>query len=236
MTLKYEDAIPVKTEFEFRVRPDGGTDFEGWPVMYDSDSEPMPFVESFAPGAFTRSLDAKKIHTLVVNHDDALLLASTRTDRLQLTSESRGVRSTASFPDTSYASDLRNLAAVDEVWGMSFQFHATRNGDEWSDGGMRRRVNQANLGHITILTGLQPAYPATTGLTQFRDLAKALGADIDDLDALFDGIREGRDLTDAEKGLMVRLADTYRPEAEPVSFPTADWTARLAEKYAAKGA
>lgn len=231
MTLKYDKAVPVKTEFEFRVRPDGGTDFEGWAVVYDADSEPMPFVESFAPNSFSRSLSAKRIHTLVVNHDDSQLLASTRTGRLGLTNETRGVLSKASLPDTSYASDLRNLDAVGEVWGMSFQFKPTRKGDSWSDDGQRRRVTEANLGHVTILTGLQPAYAATTGLTQFRALAEALQAEVEDLDDLFDAIREGRDLSDSEKSLMARLADQYRdaPEALELPAPTyslADWKAR----------
>lgn len=229
--MKYDKAVPVKTEFEFRVRPDGGTDFEGWAVVYDADSEPMPFVESFAPNSFSRSLSAKRIHTLVVNHDDSQLLASTRTGRLDLSNQTRGVLSKASLPDTSYASDLRNLDAVGEVWGMSFQFKPTRKGDSWSDDGNRRRVTEANLGHVTILTGLQPAYPATTGLTQFRALAEALEADVDDLDDLFDAIREGRDLSDTEKSLMARLADQYRdvPAEEPVAtFPIADWKARVA--------
>lgn len=235
MTLKYDKAVPVKTEFEFRVRPDGGTDFEGWAVVYDADSEPMPFVESFAPNSFSRSLSAKRIHTLVVNHDDSQLLASTRTGRLGLTNETRGVLSKASLPDTSYASDLRNLDAVGEVWGMSFQFKPTRKGDSWSDDGQRRRVTEANLGHVTILTGLQPAYAATTGLTQFRALAVSLDAEPDDIEDLWDAMREGRDLTDGERNLFDRLYASFQvppaePEASAITFPVADVKARDEER------
>lgn len=231
--MKYDKAVPVKTEFEFRVRPDGGTDFEGWAVVYDADSEPMPFVESFAPNSFSRSIAANRIHTLVVNHDDAQLLASTRTKRLSLSNETRGVLSRASLPDTSYASDLRNLDAVGEVWGMSFQFKAARKGETWSDDGQRRRVTEANLGHVTILTGLQPAYPATTGLTQFRNLAATLEVEPDDIEDLWDAIREGRALSDAELNLFDRLYASVKPapeEAPAPTFPLADRKARDEER------
>lgn len=227
MTPKPEPARSIaRGDFEFRTLPDGKTRFTGYAAVYNTDSEPLPFVETVRPSAFTRSLGGKTNHTFVLNHDDNLLLASRRTERLRLGSDERGLLVDADLPDTSYASDLRSLDAVGEVWGMSFTFRAARDGAPYSDGGSRRELRDVSLGHVTVLTGLQPAYPATTGTTSIRTLADAAKVAPQDVEALLDAIRDGEPLDARAYQLLLNLTVQLNPAADE---PDADDAAEADE-------
>src|SRR5258708_4889916 len=101
MSKLMDRSVPVRTDFEMRVNSTGGTDFTGYAAVFDSDSEPMPFVETVAPSAFSRTLGTNNVHTFVLNHDDSMLFASTRTKRLGLIPDTHGLLTKASLPDTS---------------------------------------------------------------------------------------------------------------------------------------
>lgn len=219
-----ERAVPVRSEMEFRVLPNGGTHFRGYAAVFDTDSEPMPFIERVAPSAFTRTLAGRSNQTFVLNHDDNLLLASRRTGRLNLSSDGKGLLTEAELPDTSYASDLRSLDAVREVWGMSFTFAPTRGGAPYSSDGTKRTLTDVALGHVTVLTGLQPAYPATTGMTQIRSLAAAIKADPDEVDAVLDHIRLGEPLDARDYQILLDICVQLNPspEDEPGAVPAVD--------------
>ena len=109
-----------------------------------------------------------------------------------------------------FRSNVRALAESGERLAMSFTFRAPRDGEEWSADRKRHRVTQANLGHVTVLVAKEPAYPQTTA--SFRALAERLEADVDDMDALMEALREGRQLTDTEYALLERTAAALRPE------------------------
>ena len=228
-----ERAIAVPTEFEFRTGANGKRTFEGYAAVFGSDSEPLPFIETIAPGAFRRSLDHDKDHTFVVNHDDGKLLASRRAGTLRLSEDSTGLTVNApELPNTSYANDLIELHERGEVRSMSFSFSVPRGGDSWNEDLSRRTLNDVKLGHVTVLAGHQPAYGATTA--QIRSLAMRLHLEFDALAMAIDDLREGRPLSEeafallsstmqelrtepAEEETAVSLLETYRAKFAPIA-------------------
>lgn len=238
----FDRAVPVSTEMEFRAAADGGWDFTGYAALFDtsSDASWMPWKEIVRPVAFNRTLKARAQHTFVVNHDDNLLLASTRTERLRLSVDSRGLLTEAKLPGTSYAADLRELHAAGETRGMSFTFKPTKNGETWttdSAGRPQRELTDVQLGHVTVVTTLEPGYSGTAHTMQFRALADEVSADMADLDDLFDAIREGRALSENAVSLLNRLTAHYQPaiEPEPTTVePGRDLAALMAKAEAVK--
>jgi HK97 family phage prohead protease len=227
-----EMAIPVMSEMEFRAEGDG-TQFSGYAALFNtpSDAPWLPFVETIRPGAFRASLGAKRDHSLVLNHDDNLLLASTRTGRLTLAEDERGLLVKANLAKTSYASDLKALYDAGEVRGMSFNFKPTRGGVVQSKAG--RELTEVMLGHVTAITTLVPGYSATAPTVQMRALAEELAAEPEDLDGLFDALRAGTPLVDDQISLLNRLSAHYaipEPEPEPETRSRADAYALLVEK------
>lgn len=243
--MKYERATPVRADMEFRSVGDHWQ-FTGYAAVFDSESDPrLGFIETIAPTAFKRSLGSKS-HSFVVDHDDGLLLSTERSGRLMLTADSKGLLTESKIPDTSYARDLQALHESGETSGMSFTFKPTRGGvaiGAHQTGMQSRRLVDVSLGHVTILTKLPPAYPATATEFAFRALAETLDVESDDLEALFDAITIQRALSDTESALLVRLAAHYTPAAEtpdvtpeapadeqPSGRSLAEWRALLAEK------
>lgn len=245
--MKYERALPVKADMEFRSVGDQWQ-FVGYAALYDTESDPgLGFIETVAPTAFTQSLQSRS-HSFVMDHEDALLLSTERSGRLQLSSDTKGLLVESKIPDTTYARDLQALHESGETSGMSFTFRQTKvppvKGQHRS-GLQSRRLVDVKLGHVTVLTKLPPAYPATATEFAFRALAQSLNAETDDLESLFDAITVQRALSDTESALLVRLAAHYTPEAEtpevipeapadeqPTGRSLAEWRALLAEKGA----
>lgn len=211
-----EDGGLYVADFEFRAKSDGTPQFTGYAAVFDtpSDAPWLPFTETIRPGAFAEALRAKGDHTFVVNHDDNQMLASTRTGRLRLSEDKRGLYVDADLPNTSIAHDLKAMYDVGEVRGMSFTFKPTRGGVTPTQQG--RELTNVKLGHVTAVTTLIPGYSATANTIQMRALADELSAVSDDLDELLDGIRAGRPLVPDEVDLLARLVAHYRPTTETV--------------------
>ena len=195
MVPLFERAIPVATEFEFRAAPDAGEmpRFYGYAAVFGHDSDPLPFIETIAAGAFARSLaNESRRHTFIIDHDETRLLASRQAKTLILSEDSKGLYVEADLPPTSYARDLVSLHERGEARSMSFTFRATRGGEQWSGDHKRRALSEVRLGHVAVLTGLSPAYRQTSA--SIRSLAGQLGAEIEELEDTLDLIRDGRPL------------------------------------------
>lgn len=234
--MKFTDrALPLLADMEFRELGDG-THFTGYAALFDSPTDPrfltaFGYTETVAPGAFKRSLGTKQSHAFVVNHDPSFPLASTKSGRLALSEDSRGLLVEAELPNTSYANDLRALHGVGETRGMSFTFRPARGGEQWT--GNARRLTDLALGHVTILTNDDPAYPATAKTMQLRSLAADLDADLDDLDSLVAALVEGRQLTETEHALLLRFAEHRAPTPAVPEEPAGPVGRSLAEARAA---
>ena len=221
--MRTERAIPCSTTLEFRSTPKGHN-LTGYAAVFGAESAPLPYIETVAPGAFVRSLHAPPNgrQTLVVDHEDDRLLASTRTDRLRLSEDSTGLLVDADLVDTSYARDLRELSDAGELGGMSFEFTATKGSAPFSADGKRRTLREVRLYHVTVLTGKTPAYAETTAAV--RSLANRLEVAYDDLGAVLDAVREGRRLDADEWSLLERVVARVAPDGQRMSEAAQDAT------------
>ena len=75
---KVERRIKTDVDFELRVEAteSDGMRFTGYAAVFNSDSEPLPFIERIMPGAFKRSLKARNEVKLFKNHNMDEVLAS----------------------------------------------------------------------------------------------------------------------------------------------------------------
>ena len=208
-------------EFEVRETEDG-MQFSGYAAVFESDSEPLPFIERIAPGAFKGSLRNRNDIKLLWDHDTASVLGSTRAGTLRVTEDARGLFVEADLPNTSTGRDARELIGRGDVDSMSFGFTVARNGDEWSADGSVRTLTKINLHEVSIVAF--PAYTATAGSTTVRGIDKvALRAGVD-ADVLADAllkIENGEDITSADRQLLASVIDELAP-AEQVEQPKGD--------------
>ena len=206
--------------FEGEIRADGdGRTIVGYAARFDVPSEPLPFTERIAPGAFAKSLRARsKDVRLYVNHNSDMVLASKRSGTLRLEEDDKGLRFEADLPDTTTARDLRELMRTGVVSTMSFGFTIARGGDRWSADGSERTLTGINLHEVSVVTGF-PAYPQTEAAVRSLEvIAERTGMSVDDLTDVLDALAASEQV-DAEKVQAIQsLIDTAAPKPEPVNL------------------
>lgn len=205
----------LTTEFEVREEADG-MHLTGYAARFNEPSEPLPFVERIAPGAFKRSLRSRNDIKLLWNHDSSMVLGSTRAGTLTLTEDEYGLRVSAVLPDTQAGRDAKVLIQRGDVTGFSFGFTVPKGGDSWSEDGSERTLKSVRL--MEVSTGVAfPAYPSTNGTAQVRGLDKiALRAEVD-ADALADAVlklEEGEEITAEEQEILSRVISELAPKTE----------------------
>ena len=204
----------VKTDIDFELRIDNaeadGMRFTGYAAVFNSDSEPLPFIERIMPGAFKRSLKARNEVKLFKNHNMDEVLASTRSKTLKLTEDSTGLLAEATLPDTTAGRDLAVLMKRGDVHAMSFGFSVPAKGDRWSDDGMSRELHQIRLHEVSIVTGF-PAYEATTASVRSLDiLASRTNVDADALADAMIKLEAGEKLADSQADLLQEVVTKLR--------------------------
>jgi len=216
--LKVETRRIVVNDFELREGPTGdGMSFTGYAAVFNSDSQPLPFIERIAPGAFKRSLKSRGEIKMYMNHDSSMLLASTRSKTLRLEEDSKGLLVQADLPQTSVGKDLSVLMKRGDVNSMSFGFSVPTGGDKWSEDGMTRELRQVRLHEVSVVTGF-PAYQATTASVRSLDvLAKRTGVDADLLAEAITLLETGGTLSDDAADLLSSAVSKLR--AEPARVP-----------------
>ena len=202
-------------DFEVRETADGMT-LTGYAARFNEPSEPLPFIERIAPGAFKRSLRAKNDIKLLWNHDSSSVLGSTRSGTLRLYEDEMGLRVEADLPDTQAGRDAKVLIQRGDVTGFSFGFTVPANGDTWNSEGTERTLKSVRL--LEVSTGVAfPAYPSTNGTAQVRsleDVVVAVGVDYDALSMVLGKVAAGEPITYAEKEVMELVLDALVPEEE----------------------
>jgi HK97 family phage prohead protease len=145
-------------EFEIRAEGDGMT-FTGYASVFNSPSQDLGgFIEYVAPGAFKRSLQSRNEVKLLWNHDAGEPLASLRGGTMQLVEDDRGLKVTATLPQTSRGKDVAELLRTKVIDSMSFGFNVIK--DTWSRDGQTRTLDSVRLFEVSIVSF--PAYEATT--------------------------------------------------------------------------
>jgi len=202
---------------EFEVREEAaGMRLTGYAARFNEPSEPLPFIERIAPGAFKRSLKSRNDIKLLWNHDSSMVLGSTRAGTLKLYEDERGLYVDAVLPDTSYGRDAKVSIQRGDVTGFSFGFTVPAGGDSWNSEGTERTLKSVRL--LEVSTGVAfPAYPSTNGTAQVRGLDKVAQRTGIDADALADAllkIEDGQEITGEEKDMLSRVISDLAPAVE----------------------
>ena len=219
---KIETRVNI-TDLEIRESDEGMT-FEGYAAVFNSPSEPLPFVERIAPGAFRHSLKrARNDIKLLWNHDTGSVLGSTRAGTLRLNEDTRGLRVSADLPNTSLGRDTRELIKRGDVDSMSFGFSVPSGGDEWTSDGSERTLKSVRLHEVSIVAF--PAYPETAGTTVVRGLDKIAKRAEVDADAVADAllkVEAGQDISVDEAEMLRKIIDEVSPKEEPMEEKVED--------------
>lgn len=210
---------------EFEVREEAnGMRLTGYAARFNEPSEPLPFIERIAPGAFRRSLRSRNDIKLLWNHDSSMVLGSTRAGTLKLIEDERGLFVDAVLPDTSYGRDAKVSIQRGDVTGFSFGFTVPSGGDSWNNEGTERTLKSVRL--IEVSTGVAfPAYPSTNGTAQVRGLDKVAERTGINADALADAllkIEDGQEITGEEKDMLSRVISDLAPNELVESKPAPD--------------
>lgn len=198
---------------ELRAEGEGRT-FTGYASLFNEPSLPLPFIEYVKPGAFKRSLQSRNRMMLLWNHDTSNPLASTRNGSLNLVEDERGLKVTATLPDTTLGRDIAELVRTGVVDSMSFGFSVKR--DSWSKDGQTRYLEDVSLYEVSLVS--TPAYEATAGTVSVRS-AEGISAD-----ALADAllkIESGEEL-DAEQGALITEVVSKLTKTEEVQEVSGD--------------
>lgn len=134
----------------------------GYAAVFNSPSEDLGgFIEIIAPGAFKRSLDAKKDIRAFADHDMGKILARSKNGTLSLEEDTTGLKTTIKLPNTTLGNDIRALVADGTVSQMSFGFRVLK--DSWSktaEGKALRTITDLDLIEVSVVS--IPAYPDTS--------------------------------------------------------------------------
>ena len=226
--LHMENGIETRriciNDFEIRNGETGdGMTFSGYAAVFNSDSEPLPFIERIQPGAFQRTLGSRNEIKMFVNHDTSRILASKRAGTLRLSEDQHGLRVDADLPDTTDGRDMAVLLQRGDIDSMSFGFSIPKGGDSWSDDGQRRELHEVRLHEVSIVTGF-PAYAATTAAVRSLDaLSERTGLDANALNQSITKLENGEELTADEAALIDEAVNKLRTDVE-------DAAANLARK------
>jgi uncharacterized protein len=205
-----------EVQFELRAVENGdGMTFTGYAAVFNSPSEPLPFIERIAPGAFKRSLKARNDIKLLWNHDTGSVLGSTRAGTLKLEEDNYGLRVTAVLPETTLGKDVRTLVQRGDVSAMSFGFSVPANGDTWNAEGTERTLKSVRIHEVSIVAF--PAYSQTAGTASVRSfdgVAKRAEVDADQLADAMLAIEDGKDLSLEQSELLTKVIQRLTPQEE----------------------
>ncbi|WP_448163234.1 phage major capsid protein [Bacillus mobilis] len=115
------------------------------------------FVEQIKPGTFKRALEQGNDIHFLAEHDNKLLLASTKNGSLELREDDQGLFMQAKISATSWGEDYYTLIQDGLLTNMSFGMQVLN--DTWSkrnDGTLQRSINEILLSEVSVVRN--PAY------------------------------------------------------------------------------
>jgi HK97 family phage prohead protease len=207
-----------------------GFRFQGHAAVFDEPAliDTIPGIgkltEEVRSGSFRTVLALGANVPLTLEHDPKVVYATTRSGRLKLTEDTKGLAVDANLPDTSAVRDLKANVDADIVRGMSFGFVA---------GAGNQQIERRPSGRHRILTGFKklldvcatwdPTYPSAEA--QFRSMTMTLADSAESVQQLLMGAypqlqaqgteEEGTEETDPP-------ADEPPPDGEPPDDGTSD--------------
>jgi HK97 family phage prohead protease len=159
-------------DLEIRQEGDGMT-LRGYAAVFNSPSQPLPFIETIERGAFRDSLNSRNDIKLLWNHDTSIVLGSTRAGTLRLAEDERGLYVDANLPDTQAGRDAVISIQRGDVTGFSFGFRVAAGGDVWLNAS-ERVLKRVNIHEVSVGVAF-PAYLGTEGTANVRSVTDLTG-------------------------------------------------------------
>lgn len=125
-------------------------------ILFDKKKK-VKFREKITRGAFTEAINRGYDIDFLAEHDQKLILASTRNGSLSLTEDDRGLYMEAKIAKTSYGRDYYELIKEGILRNMSFGFSNIK--DSWKraiDGVYERTIEKLDLFEVSVVKN--PAY------------------------------------------------------------------------------
>jgi HK97 family phage prohead protease len=136
---------------------DDGTKLVGYAAVFDSPSEPLPWIEYVKRGAFTKTLNDGADVRLLIDHE-GVPLARTKSGTLSLREDDRGLFVESDLdPMNPDAARLISALRRGDISQMSFAFRTIK--DSWSEDRSMRELREVQLFDVSVVTF--PAYEAT---------------------------------------------------------------------------
>lgn len=144
------------TNIELRKTARSNTIY-GYAAVFDSPSEPMPWVEYVRRGAFTKTLKDGADVRLLIDHA-GVPLARSRSGTLRLEEDARGLYMESEL-DPRNPDAARLISAMDrgDMSQMSFAFRSIK--DNWNEDRSVRELREVQLYDVSVVTF--PAYEET---------------------------------------------------------------------------
>jgi len=222
-----EQRIAVQ-DLEIRQEGDGMT-LRGYAAVFNSPSQPLPFIETIQPGAFRDSLKSRNDVKLLWNHDTSTVLGSTRAGTLRLMEDERGLMVEADLPDTQAGRDAATLIKRGDVTAFSFGFRIPSGGDEWANAN-ERLLKRVNVHEVSVGVAF-PAYTATDGTANVRSmnelsekilkLAELRGVSAEELTDALLALESGEVLTERQGELLTDTLGKVLKKDPEVTNPQA---------------
>ena len=195
---------------DLEIRAEGnGMTLRGYAAVFNSPSQPLPFIETIERGAFSDSLKSRNDVKLLWNHDTGIVLGSTRAGTLRLSEDERGLFVENDLPDTQAGRDAATLIKRGDVTAFSFGFRIPAGGDVWN--GNDRILKRVNVHEVSVGVAF-PAYTGTDGTANVRamnelsekilKLAELRGVSAEELTDALLALESGDELTERQGELL----------------------------------
>lgn len=144
------------TNLELRAEGEGST-LVGYAAVFDSPSEPMPFIEYVKRGAFMKTIKDGADVRLLIDHE-GVPLARTKSGTLLLEEDERGLRVEANLdPSNPDAARVMSALKRGDLSQMSFAFRTIK--DSFNADRSVRELKEVQLYDVSVVT--YPAYEST---------------------------------------------------------------------------
>lgn len=213
------DVRTLTTDLTTRSSDDNGMTVEGYAMLYDQPSVPMPFVEYIDRGALD-NVDLSKV-LLLYGHDLNSVLARSDADNLQLRADDKGLWFRATLPDTTLGRDTYTNVANGNLKGCSVGFKI--GDDKWLQGNDGQVIHHIRSFDQLIEISITPipAYTETSVGVQ-RSLEAFMKGENEveiDYDKLADAVADKLEQRSAEQADVETTDETDKQDVEPTEEP-----------------
>lgn len=144
---------------------DDGTKLVGYAAVFDSPSEPLPWIEYVKRGAFQKTLNDGADVRLLIDHE-GVPLARTTSGTLSLREDERGLFVESDLdPMNPDAARLISALRRGDISQMSFAFRTIK--DSWNQDRSVRELREVQLFDVSVVTF--PAYESTVAELRARN-------------------------------------------------------------------